>query len=57
MEVSKSLRYRVNIKETAKKDKYFECTVDGTGYSMSDVLEASDMFVAELEKRYPPQIS
>ena len=47
------LRFRVNIKETAKKDKYFECTVDGAGYEMDAVLAKSDELVKKLEQRYP----
>ena len=54
MTEEKSVRYRINIKETAKKDKYWECTVDLTGYEINDVLKASDLLVAELDKRYPP---
>ena len=56
MKIEKSVRYRINIKETAKKEKYFECTTDMTGYAMANVLEASDLLVARLDKRYPPPI-
>ena len=55
MEVSK--RYRVNIKETAKHEKYFECTVDATGLTMEEVLKDSDALVVELDKRYPPNLN
>ncbi len=51
MEVSK--RYRVLIKETAKREKYWECTVDFTGCTETEILEASDSLVAELDKKYP----
>ncbi len=54
METSK--RYRINIKETAKRDKYWECTVDATGLTMEEVLKESDALVAELDKRYPPTL-
>ncbi len=53
MEVEKSKRYRINIKETAKKEKYWECTVDMTGYEDEEVLTASDNLVAKLDERYP----
>ena len=56
MELERSVRYRVNVKETAKRDKYWECTVDGTGYTMEEVLEESDKLVEALDKRYPPSI-
>ncbi len=56
MELERSVRYRVNIKETAKKDKYWECTVDATGLTMEEVLKESDALVAELDKRYPPTL-
>jgi len=51
VEVSK--RYRVLIKETAKREKYWECTVDFTGCTETEILEASDSLVARLDKRYP----
>ena len=54
MTEEKSVRYRINIKETAKKDKYWECTVEMIGYTEEAVLAASASLVAELEKRYPP---
>ncbi len=53
MEVQKSIRYRVNISTSVKGVKTWDCTVDGEEYKMMDVLAASDMLVAELEKRYP----
>ena len=56
MEIQKSLRYRVNVKETAKREKYWECTVDGTGFTMAEVLAESDALVKQLELRYPPEI-
>lgn len=53
MEIEKSLRFRINIKETAKKDKYWEFTVDGTGYTDDEILEKSDALQKKLEARYP----
>ena len=53
MEVTKQLRYRVNVSTSVKGIKTFECTVDGDGFTMDEVLAESDKLVAELMKRYP----
>ena len=53
MEVEKSKRYRINLKETAKREKYWEFTVDMEGFSMEEVLAESDALVAALDRRYP----
>jgi len=53
MEIQQSMRYRVNISTSVKGVKTWDCTVDGEGYAMADVLCQSDLFVQELEKRYP----
>ena len=53
MEVTKQLRYRVNVSTSVKGIKTFECTVDGEGFTMEEVLAESDKLVAELVKRYP----
>lgn len=55
-EENKSLRYRVNVSQTSTGKKSWDSTVDGTGYTMPEVLDESDKLVAELEKRYPPEI-
>ena len=55
-EVNVSKRYRVNISTSVKGIKTFECTVDITGADMAEVLKESDALVAELDKRYPPNI-
>ncbi len=52
-EVEKALRYRVNIKQTAKREEYFDFTVDGLGFTMEEVLAESDRLTQELRKRYP----
>ena len=54
MEVSK--RYRINISQTSKGVKSFECTVDCSGLSQEEVLAESDALVAELDKRYPIKV-
>lgn len=56
MEVTKSKRYRVNISTSVKGIKTYDCTVDMTESTMEEVLSESDKLVAELDKRYPPQI-
>jgi len=56
MEVNKSLRYRVNVSTSVKGVKTWDCTVDGEGYGMYQVLQESDSLVRELEKRYPIQL-
>lgn len=53
MEVTKSLRYRVNISRGMKGAISFEATVDAEGYDMYHVLRESDNLVKELELRYP----
>lgn len=53
MEVTKSLRYRVNVSTSVKGVKTFECTVDGEGFTMDDVLAESDKLVKALNERYP----
>ena len=65
MEIQKSIRYRVNVKETAKHEKYWDCTVDIEDIvhfiptveqaidGMMQVLGLSDKLVAQLELRYP----
>lgn len=50
--MDKSLRYRVNVSISVKGVKTWDCTVDGTEYTMEEVLERSDALVKELEKRY-----
>ena len=52
-EVTKSLRYRINISRGMKGNVSFEATVDGDGFPMQQILETSDKLVAELESRYP----
>jgi len=53
MEVTKTLRYRVNVSTSVKGIKTFECTVDGENFTMEEVLAESDKLVKELMKRYP----
>ena len=53
MKIQKSIRYRINISTSVKGVKTWDCTVDGEGYFMDEVLDKSDELVKELEKRYP----
>ena len=52
----KSLRYRVNVSTSVKGVKTWDCTVDGEGYEMDEILAKSDELVHKLEERYPIQI-
>lgn len=56
-EILKEIRRRVNISISTKGQKTWECTVDANGYSLEETLAESDKLVAELEKRYPVQIT
>ena len=56
MEIQVRKRYRVNISTSVKGIKTYECTVDIEGANMAEVLKESDALVAELDKRYPPNI-
>lgn len=56
MEQEKVIRYRVNISTSVKGIKTYDCTIDITGGTEEEVLERSDALVAELDKRYPPQV-
>ena len=56
MEVEKSLRYRVNVSISTKGQVTWDCTVDGLGYEMDEVLDKSDNLVVKLDQRYPPQM-
>ena len=53
MEITKSLRYRVNVSTSVKGVKTWDCTVDGEGLEMEQILTLSDTLVGQLEKRYP----
>jgi predicted oxidoreductase (fatty acid repression mutant protein) len=59
----KSLRRRINIKETAKHERYWDISIDATGYTLAEQMQELDAAVAEAEKRcietetvayYPP---
>ncbi len=54
--VNRSIRYRVNVSTSVKGVKTWDCTVDGEGFTLGEVLDQSDLFVAELENRYPPPV-
>ena len=49
----RALRYRINVATTSKGAKSFDCTVEGTGFVMAEILERSDELVRQLEIRYP----
>ena len=56
MEITKSIRYRVNVSTSVKGVKTWDCTCDAEGYEMDEVLAKSDELVKKLEQRYPPQL-
>jgi len=60
MEVEKSWRHRINVSQTSKGVLTFDCTVEGTGATMEEVLAESDRLVDELVSRYgvgePPSL-
>lgn len=56
MEIERSVRYRINVSTSVKGIKSYDCTVDIAGCTQQEVLTESDALVAELDKRYPPQI-
>ena len=53
MEITKSLRYRVQIARGMKGSVSFEATVDGEGYTQKEILDKSNKLVSELESKYP----
>lgn len=54
--IERSMRYRVNVSVSVKGQKTWDCTCDGEGYTQEEILAESDKLVAELAKRYPPQV-
>tara|TARA_R110002110_G_scaffold17639_10_gene75082 strand:- start:2519 stop:2773 length:255 start_codon:yes stop_codon:yes gene_type:complete len=49
------MRYRINTSTSVKGIITFDCTVEGTGADMADVLRQHDVLMAELYMRYPPE--
>lgn len=54
MEVS--YRRRINVATSVKGVHTFDVTVESENASMEALLAESDRIVAELDKRYPPEI-
>ncbi len=54
--IEKKIRYRINVSTSVKGIETPDCTVDGEGFSMEEILAESDRLVAELRKRYPVAI-
>jgi len=52
-EQNRKLRYRIAVSTSVKGVKTWDCTVDGEGFNMAEVLAKSDALVAELDARYP----
>lgn len=49
----RSLRYRINVSTSVKGVKTWDCTVDGEGYSLEEMLDKSNELVLKLEQKYP----
>ncbi len=49
----RSLRYRINVSTSVKGVKTWDCTVDGEGYSLEEILDKSNELVLKLEQKYP----
>lgn len=56
MEIQVLKRYRIAISTSVKGVKTYDCTVDIENATMEEVLQESDKLVAELDKRYPPNL-
>lgn len=62
MEETPKYRTRINVSTSVKGIKTWDCTVEEVSDNIPQtqkeiVLNASDVLVAELDKRYPPQVS
>jgi hypothetical protein len=55
--MEKETRYRVNVTISTKGQKTWDCTCESQGMSMDEILIESDKLVAELQKRYPVQVT
>jgi hypothetical protein len=53
---SRSLRYRINVATSVKGVKTWDCTVDGEGFTLSEILEKSSELVKSLEQKYPIEL-
>jgi hypothetical protein len=49
--VTRSLRRRISVKETSKHERYWDCTIDATGYTLEEQMAELDATMAEAEKR------
>ena len=55
--IDRFLRRRINVATSVKGVRTWECTVDGEGFTLEEILAESDKLVAELERRYPIEVS
>ena len=53
VELTKSIRYRINISRGMKGGVSYEATIDAENMDMEGVFALSDKMVSELDKRYP----
>jgi len=54
--VTQSLRHRINVSVSVKGVPTWDCTVDGTGFTMEEILAESDLLVAQLRDRYTQEV-
>ena len=50
---TRTWRHRINVSTTSKGAFSFDCTCEGAGFNLDEVLAESDRLVAELRARYP----
>jgi hypothetical protein len=48
-----TIRYRTNVSRSVKGVYTFDCTVEGTGIEMSELLEKLDELINSMRFRYP----
>jgi hypothetical protein len=52
-QIDRQERVRINVSRNASGGYAWECTVEGVGFTPSQILERSDKLVALLRNRYP----
>mgnify|MGYP005814344339 CR=1 FL=1 len=55
-DVQRIIRYRISVSTSVKGVKTFDCTVDGEGWTLAEILDRSDALVAALDERYPAPV-
>jgi len=55
-EAEPTYRFRVNTSISVKGVITWDCTVEGTGVEMAELLEKHDELIGQLNQRYPDQL-